>query len=168
MKLFFLCVISFVFFISDSPVFAENNEVVTSVLNGKNYYHLKFLLSSKNIVSVASYTDKQFLDNGGQFEVLVKKNAFPISSPNCKSNIILRMPWTNPKLSNSKLFISEKMAIYKAIKNITNSEEHDTLDIAVELNPYVSLKSNRFELTQCNIFFRHARGRYISRTGNLR
>lgn len=147
---------------------AESPSVVTSITNNKAYYHLKYSLNKKNITYIDSFTNEQFTINGGQFEISLKKSEFPISSPNCKSNLILRMPWTNSEIVNSNIFIEEKYEIYNSIQNLTKSSQPNSIDIYVELNPYVEFKDGEFNLTQCNIYFRQSNGQYISKTGNLK
>jgi hypothetical protein len=147
---------------------AENTGVIASVMKGKEYYHLEYALKKENIVSLDALTDAQLKINGGQFEVKINKSVFPIDAPNCKSSIILRMPWTNPELANYEVLIDEKLSAYNEIKKVINSSEADLVVVVVELNPYVRLKNNKLELTQCNVFFRHANGRYIPHTGNLK
>lgn len=74
----------------------------------------------------------------------------------------------NSNILNANQLIAEKVNLYKKIINLVNLEAHESFNIVIELNPYVLLKSDKFELTQCNVFFRHSRGRYITKTGSLR
>ncbi len=146
----------------------ERFGVVTSVTNNKEYYHLEYVLTKENIISLEALTNTQFKINGGQFEVLIKKSMFPIDAPSCKSNIILRMPWSNPGVTNYELFIDEKYEIYNEIRRVYEADEIYSIDVVIELNPYVILDSGDLKLTQCNVFFRHANDRYISYTGSLK
>jgi len=146
----------------------ERLDVVTSVTNDKEYYHLEYVLTKENIISLEILTNTQFKINGGQFEVLIKKSMFPIGAPSCKSNIILRMPWSNPEGTNYELSIDEKYEVYKQIRKASEAGEFYSVDVVVELNPYVNLDSGELKLTQCNVFFRHANDRYISYTGSLK
>ncbi|GAD03598.1 hypothetical protein [Agarivorans albus] len=76
------------------------------------------------------------------------------------------MPWTNSDLSAAKLFIDEKYNVYKAIVDASKSEGSN-VDVYIELNPYVQMTGDNFELTECNVFFRHANDQYIPKTGSL-
>ncbi len=147
---------------------ASSDTVSTTVTNNKTYYHLKYSLTNENIISLNSLTMDQFVINGGQFELLLNKSEFPISAPNCKSDLILRMPWTNSEITNSDLFIQEKYEVYKNIKNLTDSGRINSMDIYIELNPYVEFTEEELILTQCNIFFRQSAGQYISKIGMLK
>ncbi|WP_432460916.1 MULTISPECIES: hypothetical protein [unclassified Agarivorans] len=145
---------------------ASSEDVVTSTSNGKSYYHLKLSLNDQSISSIKEFSADQFAMNGGQFEVRVQQNSFPIKAPNCKGDLILRMPWTNSNLDTAEDFIDEKYNVYKAIVG-TSKSEVGNVDVYIELNPYVQLVANDFELTECNVFFRHANGQYIPKTGAL-
>lgn len=147
---------------------AISPSVVTSITNNNAYYHLKYSLTKEKITYIDSFTSEQFIINGGQFEIRLKKSEFPISASNCKSDLILRMPWTNPEIVNSHIFIAEKYKIYNDIQNLTRSSQPNAVDIYVELNPYVEFKKGEFNLTQCNIYFRQSKGQYISKIGNLK
>ncbi|WP_411992546.1 hypothetical protein [Agarivorans sp. DSG3-1] len=145
---------------------ASSEDVVTSTANGKSYYHMMLSLNDHSISSIKEFSAEQFVMNGGQFEVRVQQNSFPIKAPNCKGDLILRMPWTNSDLSVAEVFIDEKYNVYKAIVGASKSEGSN-VDVYIELNPYVQMTGDDFELTECNVFFRHANGQYIPKTGPL-
>ncbi|WP_081429952.1 hypothetical protein [Paraglaciecola sp. T6c] len=129
--------------------------------SGKPYYHLSFTLDIENVVQVERYTVQEFEQNGGQFEVLLKKSAFPIQAPNCNSNLILRMPWVP-----SSVDLTLKYQLYKSILAVSLGQtEH--VSVVVELNPYVQETEQGLELTQCNLFFRHANSRYVPHTRSV-
>lgn len=141
---------------------AVNDKSASYIVNttgGKPYYHLMYSLNSEKIDSVDRLTKDEFYQNGGQFEVHINKDLFPIRSPNCKSNIILRMPWVK---ENSSL--DEKYGLYKDIAALREDNDGKTVDVAIELNPYIDSDDNGIYLTQCNVFFRSKNGKYI---GNI-
>ncbi|WP_163133159.1 hypothetical protein [Agarivorans sp. Alg241-V36] len=146
--------------------FASSENVVTTTSNGKSYYHLKLALNDQSISSIKEFSADQFVINGGQFEVKVQQNSFPIKAPNCKDDLILRLPWTNSGLNAAEDFIDEKYNVYKAIVDASKSEGSN-VDVYIELNPYVQKTGDDFELTECNVFFRHVNGQYIPKTGAL-
>ena len=53
---------------------------------------------------------------------------------------------------------------HNALKNISKTKSK--VVVYIELNPYVEVNNN-FTLAQCNVFFRHANGRYIPKVGKL-
>lgn len=123
--------------------------------NGAAYYHMLYVLSAKNLVSVERVTQQQFVANGGQFELLIKQAEFPIPAPQCKSDIILRMPWVAPQYD-----VSEKYQLYLAIVNLADTQQ-GRVPVAIELNPYVEKNESGIQLQHCNVFFRHSRNHYI-------
>lgn len=129
--------------------------------SGKHYYHLMYELNSDNLLGLESLTKEQFRIGGGQFEVIIKKALFPIDAPNCKTDIILRMPW-----SENKQAIEKKYKIYNNIKLL--KKYNRSVNIAIELNPYVEKSLDRIKLTQCNVFFRHANNEYIPHINGLK
>lgn len=89
-------------------------------------------------------------NDGGQFEVLVPKEYFPVPAPNCRKNIIIRMPWSENEEDKQQLF------------NTLSSTEKP-VQVILELNPYVVVLSKeplQLQLTYCNVFFRHRNGNY--------
>lgn len=138
-----------------------NSYTTNFTASGKPYYHLIYVLNSENLLQVENYSLQEFEQNGGQFEVLLEKNAFPIQAPNCKSNLILRMPWVPPGTD-----LSLKYQLYQAILAV-HSAQSDSVSIVLELNPYVQKTEQGLELTQCNIFFRHANSEYVPHTKSL-
>jgi len=125
----------------------------------KNYYHFEYALENKSIIGDKSNIK---LEEGGMFELRLNKKQFPINAPNCKSGIILRMPWTDPDSENASQYIQEKKNLLDKIIALDNNR----LNVVIELNPYIKLINEsplELELTRCNIFFRHAKGRYIDK-----
>ena len=136
----------------------EANYVVNIGKNDTLYYHLSFTINADNLVKIETLSEKQFKQNGGQFEVLLKKQAFPIEAPNCKSDIILRMPWIA-----SQLGLTQKYLLYESIVTLIHNQK-DAVTVAIELNPYVKPDKNELLLTGCNVYFRHASNQYIPHT----
>lgn len=165
----FICVFSAIGFVVCACLIASGvypdlkSELrVNTSKNGRLYYHLLFTINAGNLVKIETLSEKQFKQNGGQFEVLLRKKGFPIEAPNCKSDIILRMPWIP---SQSKL--TQKYLLYKNIVALTH-DQTDAVTVAIELNPFVKVDErvdeNGLHLTACNVYFRHANNRYIPHT----
>lgn len=113
-----------------------------------DYYHFEYdLAPGKYFVN-----DEYGFNPGGQFEVLVPKEYFPIKAPNCRSNVIIRMPWSDKEEKKKQLYaklVDEQM-----------------VTVVLELNPYfniVSADPPELELEYCNVFFRHKYGDYFDR-----
>lgn len=154
---FFSCLIC-IFLCSCSNVGGTKAEplyVVNFGKNDKTYYHLMFELNQTNIVDIDHFTEQQFQQNGGQFELRISKGDFPISAPKCNSEIILRMPWVP-----SGYDLTKKFQLYQKILAVSNTNE-EAVVVAIELNPYVAQDANGIFLTNCNVFFRQANHQYI-------
>jgi hypothetical protein len=111
-----------------------------------NYYHMKFELLSGQYELNTEYG----FNKGGQFEVFVPKEHFPIAAPNCNENIIIRMPYSESETKKRALFDSLSAS--------------QTVSVTLELNPYINvLKTSplEIELQYCNVFFRHRSGNYF-------
>ena len=144
----------------------------------RTYYHIKFNLTKSNsrIKNRPNRLDhaeelEKVAKNGGQFEITIDKDSFPIGAPGCKGNIILRMPWTNPNLPFAEEKIKGKVDLYGKIIELYEKNDVTEVEVTIELNPYVNERSTsplELELSGCNVFFRHANGGYINYVGDLR
>jgi hypothetical protein len=134
-----------------------------SVTHGKysDYYHIKYELTDNNFD--LQKNDKKYVQDNGQFEIYLRKDAFPISAPNCKDMLILRMPASLSGDKDYKTSVQEKLRLYRTIEEV-HDKKLQGLPVVIELNPYVRVNSKRplsLELEQCNIFFRTKHGRYV-------
>jgi len=130
------------------------------------YYHLRFALTAAAVDLAAS--DRR-VRSGGQFEIRLRPERFPVPAPHCRGNLILRMPWTAPYAPDAAAKIAAKEALLARILALAKSPD-DVVTVVLELNPYVEVTSRDplgLELTQCNVFFRQASGAYIDTTGPL-
>ena len=139
----------------------EANYAVNYGKNNKPFYHLLFVINANNLAKLETLSKKQFKQNGGQFEVLLKKGGFPVEAPNCKSDLILRMPWVV-----SPFDLAEKYRLYKNIARVAHNLK-GSVPVSIELNPYVTVQGNKLILTKCNIYFRHANSQYIPHIHNI-
>lgn len=138
---------------------AQTSSYYTYQHNGKEYFHVPYTLTANNMIDVETISTEQLIADGGQFEILIKKEAFPVRAPNCQANIIARMPWTDQKEK-----LNSRVAVYNGIKSVLNGEAAAT-DVVLELNPYVDKNEDGAYLTQCNVFFRVHQGQYINHLG---
>jgi hypothetical protein len=126
------------------------------------YYHLRLVLTGESVIFAES--DRQVRD-GGQFEIRLRRNLFPVQAPACKGALILRMPWTSTATPDRAQKTQAKEALLNRIRRL-ESTRGETVPVVLELNPYVRVISRsplRVELTGCNLFFRHASGGYVDR-----
>ena len=128
------------------------------------YYHMRFGLTAASIDFAAS--DRR-ARAGGQFELRLRPEVFPVPAPHCRGNLILRMPWTAPDAPDAAAKIAAKQSLLARIRALAQAPD-DVVPVVLELNPYVEVISRnplRLQLTQCNLFFRQASGGYVDRTG---
>lgn len=122
------------------------NEIKVNPGKYSNYYHIKFELLSGQYELNTGYG----FNKGGQFEVLVPKEHFPVAAPKCNKNIIIRMPYSESEAKKRALF--DSLAASK------------TVTVTLELNPYINIIKTsplEIELQYCNVFFRHRFGDYF-------
>lgn len=142
---------------------ANNNINSVVVSHGKysDYYHIKYTLTNDNFY--LHKKEDSFSVEDGQFEIYLNKKKFPIPSPDCDSNLILRMPSTISDDERHEESIKNKKWLYEEIIKVHNSDLN-SVDVVIELNPYVRIKSRNplsLELETCNIFFRTKNNQYI-------
>jgi hypothetical protein len=138
--------LSILFLFATFSLFAQE----ISVSKGKysDYYHIQYDLTANQY----SINTEYGFNEGGQFEVFVPKQYFPIAAPHCNENIIIRMPYSE----NEK----RKRALYDALLS------SKTVTVTLELNPYVNVLNKApldVELEYCNVFFRHRAGDYYDK-----
>ena len=138
---------------------AQSPSYSTYQYKGKEYFHVPYTLTADNMVDAEPIPTEQLIADGGQFEILIKKEAFPVRAPNCQANIIARMPWTDQKEK-----LNSRITAYNDIQSVLNGETA-AIDAVLELNPYVDQDEDGPYLTQCNVFFRVHQGQYINHLG---
>ncbi|REL35057.1 hypothetical protein [Thalassotalea euphylliae] len=114
-----------------------------------NYYHIQLDL----IPNQYRVNERYGFNPGGQFEVFIPKELFPIPAPNCREHIIVRMPYSNNT--------HQKKALFERL-----SQSKETTRVTLELNPYLNIVTESplaLELTYCNVFFRHKHGDYYNK-----
>lgn len=135
---------------------ANAQEVKVSPGRYNDYYHMAFEITSMN----SRLNQEYGFTKEGQFEVFIKPDMFPISAPNCRKQIILRMPASLGK--NADGAIAKKQEVYNQIIKVLR-ENKGTVYVIVELNPYVTVVEKnplKLELQYCNVFFRQANDEY--------
>jgi hypothetical protein len=140
-------------------VYAENK---ISVSQGKysNYYHIKYTLTKSNFI-IPNNVRPEY---DGQFEILLRKESFPIKAKKCTGKLILRMPSTLSTSKNKIEGINKKLLLLKEITDVSKNIKK-SIKVIIELNPYVSVVSKNpllLELTNCNVFFRVKNGMYVN------
>ena len=157
--------------LSLGPLGYDSGRVFSTESRGRTAYHLDWRMGSEMLIMGEDLTAMGGrrmggLAGGGQFEVLVHKDYFPVSAPYCDEFIIIRMPWTDPGLAEAALYVGEKERFYAELLRIR--DEGGAIDVAIDLHPYVNVLSEdplKLELEGCNVFFRDVQGRYYGANG---
>ena len=150
----------------------SNTQIQAHSAGGKTYFHLELELHAHDLITSGPVMERELayhLTDGGQFEIYIQPELIPASKPDCQQGIIVRMPWTNPKSPNADIAVKKKKLLYTQIMQL-RANNSIIQKVVVELNPYISINSDNpknISLTQCNVFFRHARGEYIDKLGPL-
>lgn len=151
-----------------SPALAD--AVKANVFGGRTYYHLTLELTRDRLVEIGAIGDPDLeyrFSDGGQFEVYLQGDLPGVAAPGCQG-VTLRMPWTDPRSDGADEKIAGKRALFDRIQSLVRWHEIDSLDVVVELNPYVEqAPDGSLRLTQCLAFFRQAFGAYVAHDGPL-
>lgn len=129
----------------------------------KGHYLMCYELSTDNV----RLRKTAKFSSGGQFEVLIPKEKFPVTAPKCRRDLILRMPWTDPGLENAAAKVAQKRVLHDAIVALAprggQAGSGQPVDVTIDLAPYVRVVTEdplKVELTGCNIFFAQKAGAY--------
>lgn len=129
--------------------------------NKASLREMSFTLTQQNIVSIDTKKDKNrkaFEADYGQFEVYIQKEMFPVPAPNCKKNIILRMPGTSPDAPGAKKQLELNWQLFQSIHaviegKLASVEIHIEIKHSPGIAPYMLLdKQGNPVLEWCNAF----------------
>ena len=122
---------------------------------------LSFTLTQQNIASIDTQKDKNrkaFEADYGQFEVYIPKGMFPVPAPNCRKNIILRMPGTSPDAPGAKKQLELNWQLFQSIHAVIEGKLA-SVEVPIEVKhspgiaPYMRLdKQGNPTLEWCNAF----------------
>jgi len=118
-------------------------------------------LVKQNLLSVEPGKDpiRQAFDyDGGQFEVLIPKKLFPVPAPNCRKNIILRMPGTDKEAPGSKEKLESRWQLFQSLHAVKEGKIA-SVEVPIEVKhspgiaPYMRLdKQGNPTLEWCNAY----------------
>jgi hypothetical protein len=120
-------------------------------LQGLFIYNLTY----QDIVQIkdANMTREAFENDWGQFELLIKKNRFPIPAPNCRNDIILRMPGVVPNALDREKQFDIRWNIFKSLLDL-NERKIEQFEIVMSNKPYIKFdKDGKRHLQYCNVYF---------------
>jgi hypothetical protein len=149
--------------------------VVINESNGHTYFHLAHTLEMGDftLIHPDEYFDPKYPDiageckfaSNGSFTLYINKASFPIPAPNCNSR------WLKVTMKGGKQSgVESKHTLWKQIQRVETGEL-DTIEVIIELNPYISIVNNdplELELDYCNLWFRTAHGEYVAHTESFK
>jgi len=92
--------------------------------------------------------------DGGQFQVLIPKEHFPVPAPNCEKNVIFRVPWVahEDPLRSAKL--DARWNLFQSLYAVKEGKRESIL-VYVASGPYMKTKKDGTrELEYCNAFIK--------------
>jgi hypothetical protein len=112
-------------------------EITVSTGRYRSYYQMQFDLTAATIDFDKS---DRVASSGGQFELRLKPEQFPIPAPHCRGSLILRMPWTAPDVPQADAKKAAKKALLARMWELERSPSLN-VPVELELNPYVEIIS---------------------------
>ncbi|MFT6621305.1 MAG: hypothetical protein ACJASX_004223 [Limisphaerales bacterium] len=162
----------FSFLISIRAFGAEATPVIVKE-DGRERVLLQFALTPDNIDLEVPKLYRQQADGGdpgyrlkegGQFDVYIKREYFPVQIPEscCDSHLVLTMPYTNPTAEGGVTNVAAQKDVFDRIRQLKVTGK-GTVPIAIDLTYYVEIEGRdplKVKLRERQIYFRH-KGHYI-------
>lgn len=111
------------------------------------------------------------LKEGGQFDVYIKREFFPIQIPEscCDSHLVLTMPYTNPRAPRGNENVGVQRRVFEQIRQLKQTGK-GSVPVVIDLTYYADVQSReplKLMLNERQIYFRH-RGAYLPHTRPLK
>ena len=92
--------------------------------------------------------------DGGQFQVLIPKEHFPVPAPNCKKNVIFRMPWVSHEDPLRSAKLDARWDIFQSLYAVKEGKKVSIL-MYVASGPYMKMKKDGTRVLEyCNAFIK--------------
>lgn len=114
---------------------------------------IQIKLSAADIVAVGpdkSVSRKQFDEQSGEIGIVVRHDKFPLPAPNCKHDVMVRLPELDK--GNTATELNKRWAMFQQIR--ASLEKTKPLELTLITKPY--LKPNaagKYELPYCSAYF---------------
>ena len=142
--------------------FILTQQNIVSIDPGKDKIPEAFdYLVKQGLVKLEPGKDKMraaFDYDGGQFQVLIPKELFPFPAPNCKKNIILRMPGTDRDAPGSNKKLEIRWQLFQSLHAVKEGRMA-SVEVPIEIKhspgiaPYMRLdKQGNPTLEWCNAY----------------
>ncbi|NML16535.1 hypothetical protein [Azohydromonas caseinilytica] len=111
-------------------------------------------LTAPAIVSVepgAGLTREAFAERWGQFEVRLRKDAFPLPAPHCRRHVILRVPAVAPDAPGHEQALERRWALYQQVLDVQARREA-SVTVPLDLSLYTERSARGVALRYCNAY----------------
>lgn len=112
-------------------------------------------LSRQDIASIMPGHDtsrEAFDKDWGQFEVRIPKKRFPVPAPNCRKNVILRMPGVAPNVRGRDKQLQHRWQQFQSLHELWNGRL-DNMELRIASGPYMRAdKRGGLVLQYCNAY----------------
>ncbi len=139
-------------------MFAFAYFVPATHVHGQAAHHdITVTLTANEIVNISlpKEIERSAFDfDGGQFQILIPKERFPIPAPNCNKNVIFRMPGVahEDPLRSAKL--DARWDLFQSLYAVKEGRKESIL-VYVASGPYMKTKKDGTrELEYCNAFIK--------------
>lgn len=147
-----------------APAAPEPAEIHVQTSDDRTSYLVELVLRRDDLVLEGELLAREMaytLVDGGQFEIYVRPAVLPARGPGCEA-VIVRMPWTDPKLRGAAPALEAKRQLFARLDDVVHARSADAR-VVLQLDPYVEVAAGpplAVSLTQCTVFFRHAHDSY--------
>jgi hypothetical protein len=99
-----------------------------------------------------SISREAFDSDWGQFEVRIPKKRFPVPAPNCRKNVILRMPAVPEKAEERDKQLEYRWRQFQSLHELSAGKV-DHLEVRIASRPYMKTDQHgRSTLKYCNAY----------------
>ncbi len=118
------------------------------------------MLTGPDLVAIEPASDTTldaFMRDGGQFQVRVPKERFPISAPNCRKHVIVRMPAVLPGAAKWRERVASRWELFQSVLAV-KAGQVSRLEVQLKAGPYQRRDAQGNPVLEyCNAFFEEPR-----------
>lgn len=104
------------------------------------------------VVPARALDEKAFADRWGQFELQLVRRAFPLKAPNCRRNVVLRMPGVTPDAAHHADKLKQRWDFYQQVLQLRQGQLEEVA-LPLDTRHYVkTLPGGEVVLKYCNAF----------------
>jgi hypothetical protein len=131
--------------------------VPAAQVHGQAASDITVTLTANDITSISlpKEIERSAFDfDGGQFQILIPKERFPIPAPNCNKNVIFRMPGVPHEDPSRSAKLDARWDLFQSLHAVKEGKKESVL-VYVASGPYMKTKKDGArELEYCNAFIK--------------